>query len=207
MQGNEKPSNQPKHMKKYGIHLILSVLAMSGLYAQNSKNSKPPLPLLLPVLDADKSGDLSAAEITASSAALAKLDKDGDGKLTPNEFAPAPPKPPEGVKPPPVTPPPTGVKPPEGVKPPSNVPPPTGVKPPTGTKPPQVPKPPVSPKPPVAPPAPPAPAILIKAIDLDDNKELSADEIEDAPQSLLILDINGDGSISRDELKMPKKKV
>jgi hypothetical protein len=63
---------------------------------------------------------------------------------------------------------------------------------------------PKGPKPPKGPP------IIVKALDLDDDRELSADEIEDAPKSLLTLDKDADGAISRDELKPgkpPKKEA
>ena len=42
-------------------------------------------------LDADTNGIISAAEISNSSAALLKLDANGDGQLTADEFNPAPP--------------------------------------------------------------------------------------------------------------------
>jgi len=41
-------------------------------------------------LDADTNGIISAAEISNSSAALLKLDANGDGQLTADEFNPAP---------------------------------------------------------------------------------------------------------------------
>lgn len=44
---------------------------------------------LLAAIDSDKDGVLSAAEIKAAPAALRKLDKDGDGQLTRQEFMPA----------------------------------------------------------------------------------------------------------------------
>jgi hypothetical protein len=64
----------------------------------------PPQPLLA-ALDTDKDGALSAAEIAAAPASLAKLDKNSDGQLTPDEFDPRPPHgegpPPHGEGPPP----------------------------------------------------------------------------------------------------------
>lgn len=147
-------------MKTYGINLFLAALAITGLNAQDAKppgDRRPPPPILLPVLDADENGALSAEEILASSDALAELDKNGDGKLGKKEINP----PPKGKKP-------KGPKPPKG------------------------------------------PPILVKALDLDDDHELSADEIEDAPTSLLTLDKDGDGAISREEMKPgkpPKKEA
>jgi hypothetical protein len=47
---------------------------------------KRPLPPILEALDADHDGVISAAELANASASLAKLDKNGDGQLTPDEF-------------------------------------------------------------------------------------------------------------------------
>lgn len=150
-------------MKTYGINLFMAALAISGLNAQDAKppmDRRPPPPILLPVLDADKNGALSAEEILASSNALEGLDKDGDGKLSKKEICPPPKeKKPNGPKPP---------------------------KPPKGNP------------------------ILVKTLDLDDDHELSADEIEEAPTSLLALDKDKDGAISREEMKPgkpPKKEA
>ncbi len=53
----------------------------------------------------------------------------------------------------------------------------------------------------------PPPSPLIRALDLDKNGIISAEEIDAAPESLLILDKDDDGTISRKELepKPPKK--
>jgi hypothetical protein len=48
--------------------------------------SKRPLPPMLAALDADGDGVISATELASAPAALAKLDKNSDGKLTPDEF-------------------------------------------------------------------------------------------------------------------------
>lgn len=136
-------------MKNQLILLLGCVLGISAVQAQ-TQAPKPP-PVLLPVLDTDKNGELSAAEIANASASLLKLDKNADGALGKKEILPPPPK---GKKP--VNPPPAG------------------------------------------------PPILVKALDLDKDQTLSADEIEDAPASLAILDKDADGAISRAELKPGK---
>ena len=51
------------------------------------RGDRPPAgPLMM--LDADRDGVLSSAEIDAAPAALRKLDKNGDGQLTPRELRP-----------------------------------------------------------------------------------------------------------------------
>ena len=45
---------------------------------------------------------------------------------------------------------------------------------------------------------------VISALDLDGDRELSADEIARAPQSLLTLDLNKDGSVTNDEMRPPR---
>src|SRR5947207_117163 len=133
-------------MKTYRLRLIVAALAITGLNAQDAKppGNRPPPPLLLPVLDADENGELSAEEINASSVALLGLDKNGDGELSKKEIAPPPPK---GKKP-------------------------------------------------KGPPPPKGPPFLVKALDLDDDGILSANEIEDAPLTLATLDKDGDGIVS-----------
>lgn len=57
---------------------------------------------LMAALDTDKDGTLSAGEIAAAPENLAKLDKNGDGKLDRGELFPPPPKgqrPPRGPRP------------------------------------------------------------------------------------------------------------
>jgi len=58
----------------------------------------PPLPLVM-ALDVNGDGIIDASEIANASVALLKLDKNGDGQLTPNEYLP--PRPPGGGGPPP----------------------------------------------------------------------------------------------------------
>jgi hypothetical protein len=53
---------------------------------------KRPVPPLISVLDADGDGVISADEIAGAAVSLRKLDKNGDGQLTPEEYRPEPPK-------------------------------------------------------------------------------------------------------------------
>lgn len=52
----------------------------------------PPKDPLVAALDADQNKSLSAEEVTNAPTALAKLDRNGDGQLTQDEFAPPPPR-------------------------------------------------------------------------------------------------------------------
>ncbi len=51
-----------------------------------------PVPPIVAALDANHDGTIDADEIANASAALKKLDKNGDGKLTPDELRPARPQ-------------------------------------------------------------------------------------------------------------------
>lgn len=54
---------------------------------------RPPLPAIVAALDANHDGVIDATEIANAPAALKSLDKNGDGKLTPDEFmGPRPPR-------------------------------------------------------------------------------------------------------------------
>jgi hypothetical protein len=61
------------------------------------RDGQRPLPPLLAALDANHDGVIDADEIKNASAALLKLDKNGDGKLTPEEFMGRPPGRPDGA--------------------------------------------------------------------------------------------------------------
>jgi hypothetical protein len=61
----------------------------------------PPFPLV-EALDVNHDGIIDSNEIANASAELLTLDKNGDGKLTPDEYLPAPPpNAPKGFRPPP----------------------------------------------------------------------------------------------------------
>lgn len=145
---------------------------------EREQREKPPLPgqPLVRVLDADHDGVISAGEIEKAPDALKSLDKNEDGKLTPNEFlSPRPEAPPKresarnerewpfpGKKP---------EKKPEGDR--------------EGER----------PRPPVPP--------LIAALNADGDREISADEIANSPKALLTLDKNGDGQLGPREFLAP----
>lgn len=118
-------------------------------------------------LDTNHDGILSANEIANAAKNLMALDKDGDGKISMEEFlGPAPghhPGGPDGDQ--------TGA--------------PNGGPPPGDSQGQQ---------------HPPVPAIFA-ALDTNGDGVLSADEIANAPKSLLKLDKNGDGQLTRDELR------
>jgi len=52
---------------------------------------RPPMPAIVAALDANHDGVIDADEIANASAALKTLDKNGDGKLTRDEFMGKPP--------------------------------------------------------------------------------------------------------------------
>ena len=93
------------------IRLFLSALPLTAaaLLAQPSGNDLPPRdgppgeherrppPPIIAALDTNHDGILSAEEIANASASLLKLDKNGDGQLTPDELRP--PRPPGGRSP------------------------------------------------------------------------------------------------------------
>lgn len=72
----------------------LAILTTFTARAQNGEagaGSRPerPLPPIVAALDADKNGEIDAAEIANAAVALKALDKNGDGKLSADEIRPA----------------------------------------------------------------------------------------------------------------------
>ena len=72
------------------------LLAAAGIAAAQDRRDgerqpRPPMPPVPPVLamfDGDRNGELSEKEIDAASDVLAKLDRNGDGKITREEMRP-----------------------------------------------------------------------------------------------------------------------
>ena len=134
---------------------------------------KPPLPPmpLLNALDGDHDGIISAKEIEAAPEVLKQLDKNKDGKLTPDEFlgrwpdGPPPGGPKDGGDKKPADRPFPGQKPP-------------GPKDGEGDGKPKGPPPP-----------------LVGALDADHDGVISADEIANSAKALLTLDKNDDGQL------------
>ena len=73
-------------MKPWLQVFLLPTLASSALLAQGG--GQPPPRIVLQALDNDGDGQLSAAEIAAASASLAKLDRNHDGQITSDEYSP-----------------------------------------------------------------------------------------------------------------------
>jgi Ca2+-binding EF-hand superfamily protein len=76
----------------------LTIEEYIGPWATNSPppgsdGRRPPLPPIVKALDVNGDGIIDANEIANASAELLKLDKNGDGKLTPDEYQPPRPPP------------------------------------------------------------------------------------------------------------------
>ncbi len=166
---------------------------------------RPPDPLVH-ALDTDNDGIISADEIKNASDSLKKLDKNNDGQLTRDEYAPPPPPPPQGdgqrkggprdsskasgaaAKT-------TDKKPDDWPFGKDKATPASDTK--AGTD-----------KPAGDPPAkgqrpPPPPSPLLQALDTDGDGIISADEIGKAPESLAKLDKNNDGQLGPREYMPP----
>ncbi len=113
------------------------------------RHRPPPLPLIT-ALDVNHDGVIDSNEIANASAELLTLDKNGDGKLTPDEYLP--PLPADAPK---------------------------------------------------DAPRPPLPAI-VKALDVNGDGVIDANEIANAPAELKTLDKNGDGQLTPDEFIGPR---
>ena len=68
--------------------LALPLLLSTAAVAQGPGGGGPPKRVFLEALDLDGDGQLSAAELAAASTSLLKLDKSGDGQITPVEYNP-----------------------------------------------------------------------------------------------------------------------
>lgn len=71
------------------LALGLSLSAWGQNAPANPAGGAGSLPPMLTAFDTDKDGTLSTTEINGATAALLKLDTNGDGKIEPGEFCPA----------------------------------------------------------------------------------------------------------------------
>lgn len=70
----------------------------SGPGGPGGDHHRPPPPVIA-ALDLNRDGTIDADEIAKASKSLLTLDKNGDGKLTPDELHPHPPPPSDGQGP------------------------------------------------------------------------------------------------------------
>lgn len=158
------------------------VIAASLLHAQpHGPDRAPrtrPLPPLFVALDANQDGVLDATELANAVAALKKLDRNRDGRLTPEEYRP--PRP-DGAEPPP------GARAEPAAR--KDGPGPGGNPGPAGAG-----------KDAKRPPRPPIDLVL----DENGDEIINAGEIARAPQLLKKLDANRDGKLSQEEC-LPKR--
>ena len=70
-----------------------------GWRPPGGRHHRPPPPAIIAALDANHDGVIDAAEIANASTLLMTLDKNGDGKLTPDEFVGPRPEGPGGPPP------------------------------------------------------------------------------------------------------------
>ena len=69
-----------------GVALLLASLPLAPALAQAPERPRPPRPPIDLGLDANGDEVIDAAEIANAPAALRKLDRNGDGRLTPDEY-------------------------------------------------------------------------------------------------------------------------
>ena len=91
-------------MKKQHIILALCISAFTGVLC--AQDGKPPgggpggpgrmVPPIIAALDLNKDGIIDADELAKATESLKKLDTNGDGKLTEDEYRPKPPGGPGG---------------------------------------------------------------------------------------------------------------
>jgi Ca2+-binding EF-hand superfamily protein len=74
-------------MKHLPLLLVLPFLLPVAAIAQGPGGGAPPPRVFVVALETDGDGQLSAAEIAAASASLAKLDKNHDGRITSEEYS------------------------------------------------------------------------------------------------------------------------
>jgi len=85
-------------MKTSPIRCLLALLVSATAHAQNPDRDDrrpPPPPPFFAALDSDRDGVLSDEEIDAAAEVLRKLDRNGDGKITLEEFRVPPSRPPK----------------------------------------------------------------------------------------------------------------
>lgn len=75
------------------LTMTFAFLAFSSARAQDpnaaaSNRAERPVPPIVAAIDANKDGEIDAAEIANAVAALKSLDKNGDGKLSGDEIRP-----------------------------------------------------------------------------------------------------------------------
>src|SRR5688500_12240744 len=87
-------------MKRVAVTGAIITIGASILFAQDAERPRPERPggpgagprgmasPLMAALDANKDGELDATEISNATAALKKIDKNGDGKLSREELRP-----------------------------------------------------------------------------------------------------------------------